>query len=599
MYCFDVEIFPNFFSGVFSHIENEFDDYTFVIYGQRDDREKLREFVKGKTLIGYNNIHFDNLVLNAVISGYSLHQLYKLVQKIIEGNKQNEEIKKLTKYPTEYKSIDLMKIMAFDDKRVSLKQAAIQLKWPKIQELPFPPDEPIENNQVETLLIYNANDVGITKRLYWEIEKEVNLRQKISKLYEVDVTSASRSKTGSVILDKAYREKSGNNKFMGLRTQRNSVKLIDCIGKNINFKSKELNGLLNRVKSTTITSGDDYQDIVKYAGLTIKFAKGGLHSDDKGGIFETDDKMIVVDCDVTSFYPMIILNNSLCPAHLNKDYFLSIFRKIVNDRIEAKSKGDKVRAEALKIVVNAIFGKLKSEYYWLYDPLTFYSVTISGQLYLMSLIEKLNLAEFKIISANTDGIICYIERSRYDEYKSVCNKWMEYTGFGLDFSEYKSYVRRDVNNYIAIPLDPYKEIKRKGIFNKIEIDKGYATPIIRECVEKYIFENIPVKETLHSSNDIYDFVMSKKADKKFDVMFRNGHIEKMQRTNRFVASLDGGELYKIDEGKKISFCTNSPVTIVNDIIPFENCKINYLYYEQQINDIINEIKPLVTMEDIF
>jgi len=601
MFAFDVEVYPNFFSAIFSHVDNDFEDYSFIIYKDKDDRESLREFIRGKTLIGYNNLHFDNLIINAILYGYTLHQIYKLAQKVVNQERYSipdDEIKKFKYYPMEYKSIDLMKIMAFDEKGVSLKHAGIQLQWPKIQELPYRFDTHLTDSQISVVLRYNSNDVGITKKLYHTIIDEVHLRKNISSLYGVDVSSASRSTTGSRILDKAYRDKSGNDKFTRLRTERKSVNLKNCIGKNISFKSRELKALLELVENTVIYAGDDFNTIVNYAGMNIKFAKGGLHSDDKGGIFESNQEWMIADSDVASFYPMIILNNDLCPEHLNKQYFLSIFRQIVEERLEAKRTNDKIKAEALKITVNAIFGKLKSIHYWLYDPQTFYSVTISGQLYLMSLIERLHLSGFDVISANTDGVVTRLRRSRYNEYLTICQKWMKDTNFELEFSEYQRYIRRDVNNYITIKPDG--KMKRKGIFNKIEIDKGYTTPIIRECVEANILENKPIKDVLYASKNIYDFMMSEKIGRQFNLVCQNGHTEEVQKTSRWIATIDGGELKKVNEdGKAIGLCLASPVTIVNDEIPFEQLKINYAYYEKEINSIIEAIKPSVIKERLF
>ena len=117
-----------------------------------------------------------------------------------------------------------------------------------------------------------------------------------------------------------------------------------------------------------------------------------------------------MDCDVASYYPSIILNQGLCPANIGEN-FLRVYKKIVDERLKAKKEGDKVVSESLKIVINGSFGKFGSKFSALYAPEMLLQVTLTGQLALLMLIEKLENADIKVISANTDGVVSVFDRS--------------------------------------------------------------------------------------------------------------------------------------------------------------------------------------------
>jgi hypothetical protein len=106
---------------------------------------------------------------------------------------------------------------------------------------------------------------------------------------------------------------------------------------------------------------------------------GGLHSSEQRQALVSDSDHVLIDRDVTSYYPAIILEGNLSPLHLReRDAFIRVFRSIVQRRVEAKKKGDSVVANALKIVANGSFGKLGSRYSVLYSPHLMIQVTLTG-----------------------------------------------------------------------------------------------------------------------------------------------------------------------------------------------------------------------------
>lgn len=642
IYAFDVETFPNLFTMIAVNVDEDFDENIFVIGFGRDDSEQIKEFVKGKTLVGYNNLYFDNMILNAVIAGKKPEELYELAGKAMTDD-PGPEVWNLRNKSTNYKSIDLMAIYAFDKLGVSLKNVSILLKWHKVQESDLPFDQEVKLEDLQKVLQYNSNDVQITKQLYKNSLKIIKTRQDITKLYNIDLINASDSRMGNLLFEKMYSQHTGllPERFKLLRTDREVVEVRDCISKDIYFRSEILQNLLHDLENLTLrksitkeidentwrvnnTKDFAFSKSVKFANKTFDMGVGGLHSQDDPGKFESDGEYWILDADVSSFYPNIMLVNKIKPAHLGEQFTL-ILSLLTKERMAAKKAKDDTKAEAMKITVNAIFGKLGFESYWLYDPQAFYSVTINGQLYLLMLVEHLTLKGIEVISANTDGVTCKVRKDQLEDYQKVCLRWQELTTFELEIAVYRKYIRRDVNNYIALKggkftpeklmtLDEsilFKEfsaedIKKKGIFEDEIIKeesikaKGYKPPIIAKALNDYFLTKQPIEETINSSSDIYDFFMFQKCSKKFKLFYQNGgEPQSIQRMSRFYACLEGGEIYKLcnDEktGKprKLSLRAGVSVKVLNDVlanISFDQLKVDKNYYIQQTREIVDKIE---------
>lgn len=606
-YAYDVECFKNFFGATFVNVENENDKYSFYIGLGRDDKNELIKFLKNEMiLVGFNNHSYDDPTLRFVM-GYKGTQLtadlYALSAKLVDEGFRNDKQLLQLRYPKDYiykwRSVDLMRIMAFDKLGISLKQVAINLKWHLIQDLPISPYEKVHENQIAVIMDYNLNDVLITKRLYEEITPLRELRAELSKLYHVDLSSASDSRMANLILENIYSNelKMDIRAIRELRTVRDKVYLRDCVAKFVEFKSPELKELLDRITATIVYeyNGYKYNETIYFANCTFALGIGGLHSEDAPGIFETTDKHIIRDMDVASYYPNLIINNNFYPQHLGIG-FIKVLKKITTERLAAKKAKDKVKADGLKITINSIFGKLGSPTFWLLDARPFLSTTLSGQLGLLMLIEDLYLNGIEVISCNTDGIVCRIPVELEDKYKEVAKNWEKKTNLELEFTTYKKYVRRDVNTYITEKKDG--STKEKGAFLKeVDLKKSYHMPIVAKALYAYFIKGIPVKNTLEKCKDIMEFCISQKSGKNFSIeLHTTKGIEHLQKTNRFYITKKGGSLLKREFGTQrlIGLYVNRMVRILNNFdpkTPFEDYEVDLGFYEKEVMKIVDEIEP--------
>ena len=601
-WAFDIEVFPNFFDVTFLNINDESVIKTFVVSWDLhiDEKSKLCEFLDNEVnlLIGYNNLFYDEVIMELLYdyNGKNVNaDMYEMSQKIITSNRDDHTpIRKEYKWP----QLDLMKMMAFDKLGVSLKQCAINLRWHRIQDLPLPYDQFIKREDVEKIIEYNINDVLITNELYKAMQPQINLRKDLSNIYNVELRNASDSKIANVLLEKFYSDSTDIDmkEVKYKRTKREFLWLRDCLCSGIKFKTKKLRNLKFEIINSLVVAENNwaFKKEIEFGNCIYELGVGGLHSSDLPGKFVSDDKYIILDQDCVSYYPSIIINNKIKPDHLNED-FVDILKKITAERIEAKKTGDKVKADGLKITINSIFGKLGSETFWLEDPKAMLSVTVSGQLFLMMLIEDMTLAGIEVISANTDGIVCKIPRELEDKHKEVCHQWETETGFSLEFTPYDLYVRSDVNNYIVKKSDGHT--KEKGRYlRELDLKKGYHYPVVAQSMYNYFVNNKSLDESLYENRDIFDYCLSQKSGKDFRMEYRDGdNVEQLQKTNRYYISKTGGTLIKVNKktGSEIGLSVGKLSKILNDYdanIPFEDYDVDFDYYKDEALKYISEIE---------
>ena len=612
-HCFDIETFPNFFSVTFVNLVDKEDIHQFTICSFKDQRKEIIKFLETcDTLVGFNNLSYDEpllLLLQKTIKSNRLNDiLFNCSNRLIaEGNWQDEAIRKLRWQERSWKSIDLLKIMAFDKRGISLKQAAISLGWPVIQDLPFDYDYEIQKRDIAIVLEYNLNDTLITLELYNKIEPERKLRDEINQIYGVNVTNASDSKIANILLEKFYLQRNNIDRrdLIEQRTYHQNILIGNCIPKDIVFQTEPMQRFLEELKEVKVKVDNkfSYKKEIYLNSNIYQLGIGGLHSEDKPGRFISDEDYILIDADVSSYYPSIMLNHRIKPAHLN-DNFLDILDTIRQERLEAKHLGHKTKADALKITINSIFGKLGSPTFWLQDAKAMLSVTISGQLYLLMLIEQLGLADIQVISANTDGILCRVHKDQQERFNNICENWMEYSNFEMEFTLYKQYIRTDVNNYLVEKMDG--KLKQKGLYlTEIDIKKAYKHPIIPIAICNYFIKGIPVEETIQSSQNILEFCISQKVGNQYATEYhtKNG-VEQLQKNNRFFISNKGGALLKrnLKGGRNIALYSGKYVTILNRlpiISQMEKWGINYKFYIDECYKVIDEIvKPYTQLSFI-
>lgn len=380
------------------------------------------------------------------------------------------------------------------------------------------------------------------------------------------------------------------------------------------------------MKTQVVSPGrKGYEKNFVFGGLRYTVGVGGIHSkNDPEIVIPAEDEMLI-DIDVASLYPSMLIEYGFYPKHLGPE-FLEVYSQIRSERIEAKHNGDKIKDSTLKLALNGLSGNLQNEHNFCYSPFAVMQIRINGQLLLLMLAEKLVELGCRIVQANTDGLFVLLKKSIYDKVNNVCREWEQLTKLTLEEDRFEAMYQYAINDYIAVKEgytdirdrflageqivqkkktgELYKSIeqiqddyiKQKGMFiTKVQLGKGLTPKIIPEAVIKYFVDGIPVEDTIKGCKDIKKFLMAEKTGKQWNVEYMK---EDIQRTNRFYASTNGGYLWKWKqvgnaEKQYQNMLAASGVTLLNkfDDKPIEDRKINYRYYLRECYKIIEDLKP--------
>ena len=638
----------------------------FMIYKDAVDSSKdinelpqlILFFQSHKVLIGYNSINYDSLLNDFVITNGSRFSLdtckdknnvhflqeFKAVSDEVIAISNNKifgyKYKWLPKrYRRFFEDYDIQKILYLDKTFTGLKSVAINLKWHRLQELTIHFNNYVSRQEAFEIWDYNINDTLITLFLVFNQSEEITLREQISELYEVNVLNDSRSSIGKRLMSNYYSERSGIpiKDFKDLRTHRGVMKLNTIISDKIKFQTPKFQEFLKSIKELNVTPNSDFNKIFSHNGTFYTIAKGGIHSIDDSRKYNNEDGYIYRDADVTSYYPSILILFGIAPEHLIKEIFLELVEFFKNDRVRAKHAGEKLKAEALKIVINRIYGALKDINDYLFDPKATYKTTFNGELSLLMLIEMLeevSKGKIHVVSANTDGIVCKFIPEYEELYNTICNAWSVITGFELEYTDYERYVRVNVNNYIAvksgfkakfeslsestgksyIELKDSKElkdledkyIKSKGLFiSETPFNKGFIHPVVAIALYRFLIYDISYIDTIqnhwkeHELN-ILDYCISQKVDKKFVVTYMEvveGEIIKhtTQQYNRVYVTSGEGFIFKKDSEYDPLALDNSGNSIIakekcfplNDFIHRDDYEIKYAFYINKVIEILH------------
>lgn len=644
----------------------------FVLYEDDDtDLFSLLYWLQQKAdYFGYNNRKYDRLMLSALLMYYNQFDkpsklitfLYETSQRVIRSS-NNDTLwtdnftSLILRNNVAFRDLDLFQIFRLDHYHKSLKQTSINIKWYNLKEYTMPPigdldrhyyherlpeakgmtdrelnihyrnvfERFIPKEYLNEMADYNDNDVYIVAELIRMNQEEVLLRYRISEEYKVDVYSASRSTIADKVIVKLYSKFTGLDPkaFIDTKTIRRKILVSEILSDKIAFSTPELNDILSDIRSLTLRGEKgEFDREFTFMGTSYTIATGGLHSNEIPAVYVENSDSIIVDRDVASYYPNMIRSLKVCQKHLIPKAWFRIADTIVDERLEhkhlAKDKSldvmerDKhaTAAACLKIVANAgIFGKMGSEKSFLCDKKAMYQVTINGQLFLLMLIEKLELAGIHVISANTDGIVTIVPRELEQTADDICHWWEKHLGLELEFTYYTKYVTEGVNSYLTVKRGGSS--KFKGRMNPKmfleDLSKGYNSPIVAKCVTEYFINGTPVMETLRNAKSILDFCRTQNVNHKYRLEFTHvvdGKIrtDVVQRNTRFYISSTGGTLMKVEsmgwnehneeQVKKSSLCAGQRVSICNtvDDTDISELNVNYLYYYNEAMAIIEPIE---------
>ena len=520
----DTECYVDYWSIGFKSLDGQRRKVFELFEGNALDKRGIANIFRQYRVFTFNGIKYDLPMILYAMAGATNGELKQASDELIQlGTPHWVLMERLgLTIPEFVDHVDLMQVSPGAPQMPSLKIYAGRMHSRKMQELPIEVDDRIcTDGRQQVIRAYHDNDLDVTIDMAEELAPQVDLRTLMSREYKVDLRSKSDAQIAEAVIKSEIERLTGKRLYVpdiepGFFTYEPP--------EFIRFHTQKMREVLNNikrlrfgVKANVVVEMPDYmKDLKIEIGKSVyRMGIGGLHSSESKVSHYSDDDYVLLDRDVTSYYPNIIMGCALYPKHIGPQ-FLKVYKRIYDRRIAAKKSGDKNTAETLKIVLNGSFGKFGSPYSALYGPKLMIQTTVTGQLALLMIIEELEHCGFEVVSANTDGIVTRVSRKRKEEFVDIFFDWEMQTGYTTEETEYLSLHSRDVNSYIALKRgkDGKIEAKLKGIFTAsgrgqpgaAGLKKNPDMDVCTDAVVAYLRDRTPIEETIEWCPDFRKFI---------------------------------------------------------------------------------------------
>jgi hypothetical protein len=483
---------------------------------------------------GFNSLNYVIPLINSALNGNKVQDLYFLSKSIIERRQKA--------VPFAPKShLDLIDLAGgYANRRMSLYLLAARQHLDNIVELDFPFDKALNEEQKEQVKENCVHKLTAIEALYNRLESEISIREILSQEFGINLMNMSNARISETIFSSK------------IKPSDNSVNL-----------------------SETALPTRDFQ-----IGDTLYCAKsGGLHSKESSRAIVNKK---IVELDVISYYPSIILKLGVCPPAFGKK-FMGLYRSFVERRIQAKKDGNDTFSAGLKMITNTIFGQLNCSYSCFYSPSDFQRIIQEGQNNLLDLIQIIEANGNKVVSANTDGIFVVAEND--DTLLKSCSEWEKKTGFNLARSEYMSLYSKDVNNYFAITKTGFMA-KGRGVFGKRSLQNNPSGSICAEAVIDLAINGIPLRKTITGATDLKKFLFVSSVEG--GAVHETSYIGKVIR---YYLSRNGSPFFYRNTRKKVEKTENArPLMVLPEKIPGDLDYELYIDIAKKLAESVN-LKP--------
>lgn len=469
------------------------DDDNNVSILQTWDLSVIKQFYKdhiNDIWIGHNIDCYDNLILQHIVQGADEAQVKRLNDRMIRNGIRPKLTIKLNYYDT----------MKASNRSYSLK-ATESYAGKNISEtnVDFNLNRPLNDEEKRLTESYNRDDLEQSYDNFIEMFSSFCLRLDVIK--EFNLPMKCLSITGTQLAEEVLHAQKIEDidqwvqlpvKYPHLQVKRQEV----------------LDFFLNR----DYASGKTID--VELCGVKHKIASGGIHAAKKK--YHCDEALYF---DVSGYYNLIMINLDLLPRSIPDEY-KALYKYMYEQQLILK-KTDPGKRGVYKTILLSVFGAMNNQWCRFYDPYRGDLVRLSGQMFLVDLLEKLE-DKVEVVQSNTDGVIAeLIDKTKKDEVLAIIDEWQHRTGFVLKVENIYDIYQRDVNCYCY--RDDKGEIHTVGEavtqYDKWQYPfwkNAYASKepvIISIALVDYLMNHIPVKETLdkymHDNLRLFQFTCRK------------------------------------------------------------------------------------------
>ena len=536
-----------------------------------NNKEELKSYIdnlnKSKAiLVGFNNYHYDDIIVAGILQNKNA---YEMSNDIVVNNKT-------LPYKLNLITLDTMQELPLG---VGLKSSEANLGLDIVETpIDFNLDRKLTDTELNMLIGYCKTDVDSTELLF---QKRADYFQaKFEIVAEFGLPVPMVKKTRAVLSSHVLKCKK--------ITLPNDRLHIDY-DPNINWDiiPKEIADFFKQCEYD-YRCGGDYKEIesrkLKYnlVGVPHVYAFGGLH----GAREKYNGSGYFLHIDVSSYYPSLIIVDNFMSRASTEPWR---FKELRETRYKLKAQKSP-RQYIYKILINATFGAMKSEFNLLFDPKQANNICINGQIILTQLIIELS-KYCQLIQSNTDGLVVKYNEADYQKIVDLVNDFGNRFGLTFDIDKIIKIAQRDVNNY-AIQFENGK-IEAKGRFSKFgggDYKQNSLSIIDRALVNYYIFDK-PVADTVieaYKNNDLAPFQIICKMGSTYNGMYYEVGNEgdtkliETQKVNRVFATNDkkhwGIYKRKGDSYQKIANTSEHNIIHNGTLESFDKSKLDLNYY---------------------
>jgi hypothetical protein len=488
-----------------------------LVVKQVEDRRELAALLRrfraqGRTLVGYNSARYDLHILRAILGGADA---YAVSKALIAGDRDaaREMLRGAPRVRVDH--VDIAERLRRGKFPPSLKLVAAAMGRPRLEELPFDPDRALSDEEWGRVGAYNVVDLGHTRELLERVAPDLESLAALSAVAGRDLRSVPAPAVVEAIFRADYVARHGEEPPAPSVPDRITYTPPDGVARP---RTPDAAAWYDRVVGAAIRP-------VRVGGLPrfrvgpleMSAGSGGLHSLDAPTVHYADESHAIIAVDVASFYPHIMANMGIVPGaygETGRALYCGILEERLRLKAAAKDAADpeerrklEVWANGLKLVLNSTFGQFGNPYSTLYDPAALIAVTVTGQLLLLDLVERLQAAGIEVLSANTDGLFVRLASGCLD-FEPTYRRWQQDTGMTLEVEGLARLAIASTNHYAS--LDPRGKVKRRGDAFKAELapcssPSTFALPnalVVGAAVTDALLGDVPPERTIRGCRDL-------------------------------------------------------------------------------------------------
>lgn len=554
VYVYDCEVFHSDWLFVF---KNRATGEYVSFWNMPDQLAEFMEAREDALFVGYNSSHYDQYILKAILAGCDPEQVKEVNDWIVGTDNQPWEQPYLKGFYYDFSDIDLMKDVQMGTSLKSIEgHAGMSVEE---SDVPFDIDRALTDDEREEVEEYCRHDVDATAQLLEMRMDYLMTKAKLGERAGLEVPRAmalTNAKLTAAVLGAERQEWDDEREY---RYPDNLLR---------EFIPPEVFAFFDRMADESVPDEELWSSKleIEVGGCPVTLGFGGIHGALPKWKGETDSKMQLVNADVASYYPSLMIYNGYTSRNMPHP---DVFKGIYEERLEAKRNGDKATANALKLIVNTTYGATLNQYNDLYDPLQARSVCVSGQLYLLELACHLvrDVEGLVLVQLNTDGILVMAPKGSATDktFMAIVNEWQERTHFALEFDKIQRIWQKDVNNYAMRLQDGHEKFKGGYLVRGASTVGAFSinenATIVAEALRLYLLDGKPVAETIEACDDPRKFQLIAKAGHKYRCVYQKVwaipdleiHDDPdwkkvpVQKCNRVFATIDEtlGRLYKV------------------------------------------------------